>query len=76
MEEGGEEKCRVDEKINQSKKEMEIFIQAKLRIITQELQIRKLWELFHPLEVKAQLCKFFETEGCILNGVLLTVYTI
>ena len=55
MEEGGEEKCRVDEKINQSKKEMEIFIQAKLRIITQELQIRKLWELFHPLEVKALL---------------------
>ena len=73
MEEGGEEKCRVDEKINQSKKEMEIFIQAKLRIITQELQIRKLWELFHPLEVKAQLYNFFETESCTLNDVLLAI---
>ena len=55
MKDGGEEKYKVYEKINQSKKEMENFIQAKLRIITQELQIRKLWELFHPLEVKAVL---------------------
>ena len=28
------------------------------------------------LEVKAQLCKFFQTEGCILNDELLTVYII
>ena len=28
-----------------------------------------------PLEVKVQSYKFFETEGCTLNNVLLTVYT-
>ena len=38
---------------------MENFIQAKLRIITWEQPLRKLQELFHPLEVKAQLYKFF-----------------
>ena len=61
--------------ISWSKEEMENFIWAKLRIITQQ-HLRKLWELFRPLEVKAQLYKFFEKEGCTLNDVLLTVYTI
>ena len=55
---------------------MENFIRTQLRIMTQEQPLRKLWELFHPLEVKAQLYKFFETEGCPLNDVLLTVHTI
>ena len=44
--------------INQSKKEMGNFIQANLRIITWEEHLRKLWELFHALELKEQLCKF------------------
>ena len=55
---------------------MEIFIWAKLGILTQEQHLRKFWELIHPLEVKAQLCKFFETECSMLNAVLLKVYTI
>ena len=55
---------------------MEILSKPNLKIITLEEHIRKLWELSHPLEVKAQLCKFFETEDCTLNDVLLTVYTI
>ena len=55
---------------------MENFIQAKLRIITLEEHLRKPQELFSPLEVKAWLYKFFETEGCMLNDILLTVYKI
>ena len=43
--------------ISRSKKEMESFILAKLRIINWEQPLRKLWELFHLLEVKAQLYK-------------------
>ena len=39
-------------------RKMENFIRAKLRIITREQPLRKLWELFRPLEVKAQLYKF------------------
>ena len=46
------------------------LIQVKLRIKTsQEV-------LFSLLEVKAQLYRFFETEGCVLNDILLAVYTI
>ena len=46
-------------KINQqSMKEMENFIQANLRIIPLRESFRKLWGLFRPLEVKAQLYKF------------------
>ena len=41
-----------------------------------EEHLRKCWELFHPLEVKARLHKFLETEGCTSNDGLLTVYTI
>ena len=44
---------------------MDNFIQAKLRIIIQEQPLRKLQELFCPLKVKAQLYKFFETEGAV-----------
>ena len=66
----------VNEKlISQFKKEMEDFIWAKLRIITRDQHLRKLQELLCPLEVKAQVM-FFETEGCTLNDVLVTVYTI
>ena len=36
------------------------FILAKLRIIIWEEHLRKLQELFCPLEVKTHLCKFFE----------------
>ena len=43
----------VSEKlIHWSKKELENFTQANLRIITQEEHLRELWELFHPVEVK------------------------
>ena len=52
------------------------FIQTKLGIITQKKHLGKLQELFHTLEVKAQLYKLCETEGYILNDVLLTFYTI
>ena len=55
---------------------MENFIQAKLRLITLQEHLRKLQELFSPLEVKAWLYKFFETESYMLNDVLLTVYKI
>ena len=55
---------------NWSKNEMNNFIQSKLRIIIWEQHLRKIWVLFHPLEVQAVI-KFFETEGCTLN-VLLT----
>ena len=55
---------------------MEKFIQAKLRIIALGEHLRKLRELFSLLEVKAQLYKVFETEGCTLNDILWTVYTI
>lgn len=50
-------------------KEMGDFIQAEWRIITREQPLRKLWELFCSLKVKAQLHRFFERGGCILNDV-------
>ena len=50
--------------------------EPNLRTITQEEQLRKFWELLCPLEVKEQFCKFFETEGCTPNDILLTVYMI
>ena len=43
--------------ISRSKKEMENFIRDKLRIITWKYTLRKLQELFCPLDVKAQLYK-------------------
>ena len=55
-----------------SKKEMEKFIWAKLRIITWEQPLRKAWELFLPLEVKTQFCLSFLR----LDDALLTAYTI
>ena len=36
------------------------FIRAKLRLIIWGEHLRKLQELFCPLEVKTHLCKFFE----------------
>lgn len=60
-------KAYVDEKLtSQSKKEMENFIQAKLRIITWEQPLSK---LFCPLEIKAQLYKFSRQEAAALNAV-------
>lgn len=55
---------------------METLLKPNFRIKTQEQQTRKLQELFLLLEVKAQLYKLFETQGCTLNDVLLTVYII
>ena len=52
---------------------MENFIQAKFE---QEEHLRKLWKMFCTLEVKAQLYKFSETEGCTSNDVFLAVYII
>ena len=49
--------------INQSKKKWKFLFKPNLKIITLEEHLRKLWELSHPLEVKAQLCEFFEREG-------------
>ena len=45
--------------VSQSKKEMGDFIQVNLRIITREEHLRKLWELFHTLERKEWLYKFW-----------------
>ena len=42
---------------------MENFTQIKLRIITWEQLLTKLWGLFHPLEVKAQLYKFLRQKS-------------
>ena len=55
---------------------MEIFTWAKLRILSQEEPLRKPWELFHPLEVEAQLYEFLETEGCAFDDIWLAVYTV
>ena len=49
------------------RKEWKILVKSNLRIIIQEQHLRKFWELFNLLEVKAQLHKFFETEDCILH---------
>lgn len=68
--------CVNEKLISWPKKEVENFIEPNLRILTQKEQLRRLWELFCPLEVKAQLYEFFETEGCTSNNVLLTVYMI
>ena len=43
-----------------SRREMENFIRAKLRIITQEEHLRTLWVLLYLSEVKAHLNKFFK----------------
>ena len=55
---------------------MENFIWAKFEDYNLGGASQKALELFHPLEVKAQLYKFFETEGYALNDALLTVYII
>ena len=62
--------------IRWSKKKWKFLFEPNLRIITQEEHLGKLWELFHLLEVKAQLYKCFETEGYTLNDMSLIVYTI
>ena len=46
--------------INQSKKEVKNFVKAKLKIKTQEEYLRKLWELFHLLEVKYNYVSFWD----------------
>ena len=53
---------------------MENSIQGNLRIITQEEHLRKLQEMFHSLEIKAQLNKLLEIEGCTLNYGLYSLY--
>ena len=56
----------ADEKlISQYKKEMEDFIQDKLRIITQGTATQKALRILRPLQFKAQLYKLFETGLCI-----------
>ena len=50
-----------------SKKEMENFIQANLRIITQEMDLQKTLRIVLPLEVQAQFNMFFETEALYLK---------
>ena len=55
-----------DEKLSvYLRKSWEILFEPNLRTMTQEEHLRKLWELFHPLEVKAQLCKFFQDRGAV-----------
>ena len=46
-----------------------------MRVITQEEHLSSEM-LFHPLEIKEQLQKIFETEECTSNDVLLAVYII
>ena len=46
---------------------MENSIQGNLRSITQEEHLRKLQEMLHSLQVKAELCQLLEIEGCTLN---------
>ena len=44
--------------VSWSKKELENF-ESNLRIITKEEHLRKLWELFYPLEIKTQFIHFW-----------------
>ena len=53
------------------RKNWKTLFEPNVRIITWKERLRKLWGLFHPSEVKTQF-KFFETEGCTLNDILLT----
>ena len=58
------------------RKKWTVLFEPNLKIKTQEKHLRKFWELFYPLEVKAQLPKFLETEGCAFSDALLTVYPV
>lgn len=51
------------------RKKWRILFKPNLRITTQEEHLRKLGELFHLFEAKAQLCKSFHTEDCTSNDV-------
>ena len=44
-----------------TRKKWKILFQAKLRIVTWEEHLRKLWELFHISEVKASNISFWDT---------------
>lgn len=55
---------------------MENLVQATLADYNPGKHLRKFWEPFCPLEVKAESSEFFETEGCTLKDILLKVYTI
>lgn len=55
-------------KISQPK-EWKLLFEPNLDITTQEEHLRKLGELFHLFEAKAQLCKSFDTEDCTSNDV-------
>ena len=54
--------------------EVQVFIFFMKSNLLENLSLRNLPELFHPLEVKAQLYKFFETEGSTLNDSLHNPY--
>lgn len=54
----------VEEQSADLRKKRKTLIEPDLRIIAQEEHLSQLRDLFHPLEVKARLYEFFETEGC------------
>ena len=62
--------------ISWCRKELENFIWAKFEHYNWAEHLKNLWELLYQLEMKAQLYKFFETNGCTSNDVFLTVYII
>ena len=55
---------------------MENFIQANFEDYNSERASQKALRTIVSLEVKAQLYKFLETEGCTSNDMLLAVYMI
>lgn len=60
----------VDKKISWSKKETDIFIQTKLRVITWGQILRKVRELLY-LRGQSTTIQSFETQVCTLNNILL-----
>ena len=51
--------------------EWKILFESILRIAAQEKHLRKLWELFFLLEVKAQLYKYFWDRGLYINCLII-----
>lgn len=49
--------------------EVENFTQIKFEDYNPGKASQKVHLMFHPLEVKAQVYKFFETKGCASNDV-------
>ena len=57
-------------------KEMENFIQARFEGNNSGRASQKALRTVVPMRSQGTVLKVFETEGCTLNDVLLTVYTV